>query len=165
MTGAFSFNDRLSEDSNPRFLRDPRFDYNHGLRCNFTGCYELPNGTTFLLDSSSCYIGIAKACHALMQQNIYSSILKDFNECSGNSTNGCDENADCTNDDAGTYDCACHNEFIGNGFICGKLLAKQRNSKHSLILSLTFSTWLIGCFFLSDPSSDRRDYWWSGCPE
>ena len=40
----------------------------------------------------------------------------DVDECETN-IHHCDENANCFNTE-GSYDCTCHDEFIGNGIIC-----------------------------------------------
>ena len=49
---------------------------------------------------------------------MYSFLLNsiDVNECEDNS-HTCDPNANCTNTE-GSYDCACHESFFGNGLKC-----------------------------------------------
>ena len=43
--------------------------------------------------------------------------LLDIDVCATNTTNACDVNADC-NDDDGSYTCTCKDGWTGDGFYC-----------------------------------------------
>ena len=79
-----------------------------------------------VMHPNQCLFSIANTstmqCHVVNARNInfFISILwlnfTDVNECEDNSHN-CSTNANCTNTE-GSYDCACHESFFGDGLTC-----------------------------------------------
>ena len=45
----------------------------------------------------------------------------DINECAYQTSNRCDENADCSNTE-GSYTCSCQAGYQGDGFVCGGMI-------------------------------------------
>ena len=51
-------------------------------------------------------------------------IILDIDECSDKSTHSCDSNSNCTNTN-GSYQCKCHQGFIGNGHTCSGIYVES----------------------------------------
>ncbi len=143
-------NNDISEIGTRRQWLIPSFDYNYGLKCIFTGCYELPSGEAFLLETTSCYIGLQHIkCQdpfggfARLDEKtwVVSEIIATFCRLAfiltvlsimstiiiivdfnerHNDMNDCDKNATCTNNEEGTYTCECNDGYVGSGMDCEK---------------------------------------------
>ena len=64
------------------------------------------------------------------------------------SVNDCSENANCSNTE-GSYDCACHDGFIGNGIICLSRSIKISNFTVVIKFSLLFNVDNTDCRILN----------------